>query len=183
MCLVFLIIEMNNCKIGTKYSVASEEQYSKSKNWKHFLHLILHKERAVRAFLWASCTSLLSLLHLMLREVIRCWNIFPSFKGKPNTYMSNNCFNHYPFTWSKLISGEKTRLFLYLKKKKSEKPALIRFLMTLTVLIAEHQPTWGHTLDSSTETACCKRLKYGCEALEIWKIQSRIYTVWSGEEG
>lgn len=145
MCLVFLVTEMNNHKTGTKYSIVSEEQYSKSKKSRHFLSLILHKERTVRAFLWVSCTSVLSLLLLMLCEVIRCWNIFPSFKGKPKMYMSNNCFNHHPFTWRKLISGEKTRLFLYLQKKKREKPSLIRFLMTLKALIAEHQPTWRHT--------------------------------------
>lgn len=118
MCFVFLIIEMNNCKTGTKYSVVSEEQYSKSKKSKYFLSLILHKERIIRTFLWSSCTSVLSLLLLMLCEVICCWSIFPSFKGKPNIYMSNNCFNHYPFTWRKIISREKTRLFLYLQKKK-----------------------------------------------------------------
>ena len=174
---------MNNCKTRTKYSIVSEEQYSKSKKSQYFLSLVLHKERVVRDFLWASFSSILSLLLLMLCKVIHCWSILPSFKRKPTTYMSNNCLNHYPFTWRKLISGEKTRLFLYLQKKKREKPALIRFLMTLTVLIAEHQPTWGHTAGLFNQDSLCKRLKYGCEALEIWKIQSRIYTVWSGEEG
>lgn len=36
---------------------------------------------------------------LMLRAVIPCWSIFPCFKGKLYIYMSNNSFNHYPFTW------------------------------------------------------------------------------------
>lgn len=140
MCLVFLIIEMNNWKIRTKNDIFSTKKIPKAKK-KYFLILVLQKERIVRAFLWASCTSVFSLLLLMLCEVFCCWNIFLSFKGKPNAYMFINCFNHYSFAWRKLIWGEKTKFSLYLWKEKREIPTLIRFLMTLTVLIAEHQPT------------------------------------------
>lgn len=61
-------------------------------------------------------------------------------------------------------------------EKGETKPPTNEIAAATPVLIAAHQPAQGMLLDSSAQAAHWERLKCVWEVLQIWKIQSRIYT-------
>lgn len=176
-CLVFLITKPNNCWNKILHCQwRTIEQKQQIKVFSQFYPPEGKRRQSFAVIRWHFCSSAPAF------DVLwgRC-SVSPSFKGKPNTYIPHNYFDHYPRTWR---IGRKDQMISFAPEKGERKPPPREVADATPVLIAAHQAAQGTLLGSSAQAARWERLKYGWEALQIWETQSRNCTVWSrGEEG
>lgn len=135
-CLVFLITKPNNCWNKILHCQwRTIEQKQQIKVFSQFYPPEGKRRQSFAVIRWHFCSSAPAF------DVLwgRC-SVSLSFKGKPNTYIPHNYFDHYPRTWR---IGRKDQMISFAPEKGERKPP----------------PQWGCWCHSSID--CCTSASSG----------------------